>query len=94
MTVLLQIHQLLAQDPSMLLAFGYKKKHAMFDDIFDHFGVPDSSMYLPAPDDPEYLKRQEFHAQQQQAQQQAQQQQLQSQHRAMRRSGCPSAPPY
>jgi hypothetical protein len=76
--MLIQMHNMFSQDPTLQMAYGYPQKHAMIDDIFDHLGVADSSRYLLAPDSPEYQKKQQFQAQQQKVQQQ-QKQKLQQQ---------------
>jgi hypothetical protein len=63
---LMQMHQMLSQDPTMALAYGIKQKYAMFDDIFDHMGIADSARYLLAPESEEYMQKQKFQAEQQQ----------------------------
>ena len=76
---LLGMHDRLSQDPTLMLAYGYKQKHALLEDVFDHMGS-DITRYLPAPDDPEYQQKQKFQAEQQKAsQQQAQKQQQMAQ---------------
>ena len=77
--MLIQMHQMISQDPTMALGYGYKEKHAILDDAFDHMGIPDTSRYMLSPDSPEYQQKQQFQAQQMQQQQQAQQQMMQQQ---------------
>jgi hypothetical protein len=67
--MLIQMHQMLSQDQTMMLGYGYAQKHAMIDDIFDYLGVADTSRYMLAPDSDEYRRKQEFQAKQAQAQQ-------------------------
>ena len=75
--MLMQMHNMLGQDPTLMLGYGYAQKHAMIDDIFDHMGVTDTSRYLLAPDSEEYQKKQQFQAQQQKSNAAAQQKQQQ-----------------
>ena len=75
--MLIQMYNMMMQDPSIMLAFGYAQKHALLDDIYDHLGVADTSRYLLAPESPEYQQKQKFQAQQQKAQQAQQQKQQQ-----------------
>jgi len=57
--------------------YGITQKHAMFDELFDLFGVTDASRFLMSPDSPEFLQSQEqMLAQQQQEQQQLMAQQM------------------
>jgi hypothetical protein len=74
---LLQLHQMMSMDPMVGQLYGITQKHAMFDELFDLFGVTDASRFLMSPDSPEFLQSQEqMLAQQQQEQQQLMAQQM------------------
>lgn len=71
---LLMMHQAIlgsAQLGSQLpMLYGLEQQHALMDDVFDAFGVVDSSRYLMRPDTPQF---QQMMQQQQQQQMQAKQ---------------------
>jgi hypothetical protein len=69
---LLNLYQMMAQDPMLAPLFGMQQRHAMMDEIFDAFGVGDSSQFLGRPDDPQL--QQQMQVQQQQQMQMAQRQ--------------------
>lgn len=72
---LMAMYQFQMQDPTLQLGFGYEQRHRLLDDIYDCLGVPDSSAYLLRPDDPKFLKKQKFQADQLKKQNDAQQMQ-------------------
>ena len=76
-STMLQMFQLISQDPSLQLGFGYEQKWALLDDAFDNMGIADTSQYLLRPDSPEYQQKQQFQAQKMKEQQQSQAQQAQ-----------------
>ena len=69
---LLQLYQMMGQDPALALGFGYEQRHAMLEQAFDHLGIPNINPYLLRPDSPQYQQKQQYQAQQMEQQQKAQ----------------------
>lgn len=71
---LLLAHQTISQDPQMGMLYGMEQRHALFDEVFDLMGRPDTNRFMMQPDDPRVV--QAIQAQQEQVAQltQAQQQ--------------------
>ena len=50
---LLQMHQLISQDPNLQMLYGMEQKHALIDDVCDLVGIGDTSRYMRQPDSQE-----------------------------------------
>lgn len=69
---LMQMHQVMSQDPMLGQLYGMEQRHAMFDQIFDSLGIMDASRFLMRPGSPEHMQmlqqqQQEMEMQKQQA---------------------------
>ncbi len=71
---LLLAHQTLASDPQMALLYGMEERHALFDEVFDLMGRPDTNRFMKQPDDPQVQQAIATNQQMMQALQEVQQQ--------------------
>lgn len=53
---LITLHQLISLDPETSKLYGPEQRHAMLDDIYDAFGISDTSRYMKRPDDPSVVQ--------------------------------------
>jgi hypothetical protein len=69
---LLMMHQIISQDPVAGPLYGVQQRHALYEEVYELLGVPDTSKFMMSPDSPEFAQMvQSMQAQQQQQAQQA-----------------------
>ena len=80
---LMMLHQMMSMDPVLGSLYGVQQRHALFDEMFEAIGVPDTARFMMVPGSPEHQQMMQQQQQQMMMEQQKMDQQMQMQMQLM-----------